>query len=134
VISIFHETKISMTDMKVQVYSKFWKNKIWKKVKSTICMRNGRFHIPKCKGKLQKMGVLYIHSHGPFPKFNKKDKFYKKNGNSLTEDHGRRATAAGCPTLTLCKIFFILLPFFFVHVVSSCWLAPTHATCCLDFS
>jgi hypothetical protein len=25
-------------------------------------MRNGRFHPPKCKGKLQKMEVLYTHS------------------------------------------------------------------------
>jgi hypothetical protein len=31
VISIFHETKIPTVDMKVQVYSKFKKNKIWKK-------------------------------------------------------------------------------------------------------
>jgi hypothetical protein len=29
--SIFHETKILMVDMKVQVYSKFSKNKMWKK-------------------------------------------------------------------------------------------------------
>jgi hypothetical protein len=28
VISIFHETKIPMTDMKVKVYSKFFLNKI----------------------------------------------------------------------------------------------------------
>ena len=28
VISLFHETKIPMVDMKVQVYSKFRKNKI----------------------------------------------------------------------------------------------------------
>jgi hypothetical protein len=31
-------------------------------------MRNGRFHPPKCRDKVQKMGVLYIHSskmHGP---------------------------------------------------------------------
>jgi hypothetical protein len=27
VISIFHETNIPTVDMKVQVYSKFWKNK-----------------------------------------------------------------------------------------------------------
>lgn len=24
-------------------------------------MRNGRFHPPKCRGKVQKMGVLYAH-------------------------------------------------------------------------
>jgi hypothetical protein len=34
VISIIHEKKIRMVDMKVQVYSKFTKNKIPKKVKS----------------------------------------------------------------------------------------------------
>jgi hypothetical protein len=30
--------------MKVQVYSNFSKNKIWKKIKSPISMRNGRFN------------------------------------------------------------------------------------------
>jgi hypothetical protein len=62
VISIFHETKIPTVDMKVQVYSKFRKNKIWKKVKSPISMRNGRFNTSMCRGKLQKMEVLYTHS------------------------------------------------------------------------
>jgi hypothetical protein len=38
------------------------KIKIYKKMKSPNSMRNGRFHPPKCRGKLQKMGVLYIHS------------------------------------------------------------------------
>jgi hypothetical protein len=55
-----------MVDMKVQVYSKFSKNQIWKKMKSPSSMRNGRFHPPKCSvngSKLQKMGVLYTHSH-----------------------------------------------------------------------
>jgi hypothetical protein len=33
----------------------------WKKIKSPSSMRNGRFHPPKCKGKLQKMGLLYTH-------------------------------------------------------------------------
>jgi hypothetical protein len=62
VISIFHETKIRMVDMKVQVYSKFSKNKIPKKVKSPNSMRNGRFHTSKCRGKLEKMGALCTHS------------------------------------------------------------------------
>jgi hypothetical protein len=61
VISLFHETKFPMVDMKVQVYSKFSKNKIWKKMKSLSSMKNGRFDTPKCKGKVQKMGVLYTH-------------------------------------------------------------------------
>jgi hypothetical protein len=52
-------------DMKVQVYSKFRKNKIWKKVKSSISTRNGRLNTSKCRGKLQKMGVLYTHPPPP---------------------------------------------------------------------
>jgi hypothetical protein len=30
-------------------------------MKSPRSMRNGRFHPSKCRGKVQKMGVLYIH-------------------------------------------------------------------------
>jgi hypothetical protein len=44
VISLFHQTKIPMVDMKVQVYSNFTKNKIWKTIKSPTSMRNGRFN------------------------------------------------------------------------------------------
>jgi hypothetical protein len=44
-----------MVDMKVQVYSKFSKNKIWKKIESPSSMRNGRFHPPKCRDKVQKI-------------------------------------------------------------------------------
>jgi hypothetical protein len=51
VISLFHETKIPMVDMKVQVYSRFSKNEIWKKMKSPSSMRNGRFYPLKCRGK-----------------------------------------------------------------------------------
>jgi hypothetical protein len=47
VISIFHETKIRIVDMKAHVYSKFKKNKISKKVKSPNSMRNGRFDTSK---------------------------------------------------------------------------------------
>jgi hypothetical protein len=35
-------------------------------------MKNGRLHSPKCRGKVQKMGVLYTHSPkmpGPSPNF-----------------------------------------------------------------
>jgi hypothetical protein len=78
--------KIQTVDMKVQVYSKFRKNKISKKVKSPNSMRNGRFDTSKCRGKLEKMGVLCtfsLKSPGPFPKlpinFLKKiQKFQKK--------------------------------------------------------
>jgi hypothetical protein len=51
VISIFHETKIPMVCMKIQVYSKPRKNKIWKKVKSPIPMRIGTFNTTKCRSK-----------------------------------------------------------------------------------
>jgi hypothetical protein len=50
VIALFHQTKILIVDMKVQVYSKFRKNKIWKKIKSPTSMRNGRFNTSKCNG------------------------------------------------------------------------------------
>jgi hypothetical protein len=43
-------------NVKVQVYSNFSKNKIWKKIKSPTSMRNGRFNTSKCRGKLQKIG------------------------------------------------------------------------------
>jgi hypothetical protein len=69
VIALFYETKISMVDMKVQVYSNF-SNKNRKILKSPSSMKNGRFHPPKYRGKVQKMGVLYTHSpkiSGPSP-------------------------------------------------------------------
>jgi hypothetical protein len=56
VISIFHETKIPIVDMNVQVYYKFRK-----KIKSPKSMKDGRFNTSKCRGKLQKMGVLCTH-------------------------------------------------------------------------
>jgi hypothetical protein len=61
--SLFHETKIPTMDMKVHVYSNFSKKfgKIGK-MKFPSSMKNGRFHLPKCRDKLQKMGVLYTHS------------------------------------------------------------------------
>jgi hypothetical protein len=77
-ILIFHETRIRTVDMKVQVYFKVRKNKISKKVKSPNSMRNGRFDTSNCRGKLEKMGVLFTHSPtslGPFPKLPKKKKF-----------------------------------------------------------
>jgi hypothetical protein len=66
VISILHETKIPTIDMEVQVYSKFRnkfrKNKNWKNGKSPTFMRNESCNTSKCRGKLQKMVVLYTHS------------------------------------------------------------------------
>jgi hypothetical protein len=58
VISIFHETKIPTINMKVQVCFKF-RNFFSKKVKSPLSMKNGRFNTSKCRGKLQKLEVLY---------------------------------------------------------------------------
>jgi hypothetical protein len=68
VISIFHETKIQTVDIKVQVYSKFRKNKISKEVKSPNSMRNGRFDTSKWREKLGKNGCIVHPSPGPFPK------------------------------------------------------------------
>jgi hypothetical protein len=103
------------------VYSKFRKNKIPKKVKSPISMRNGRFNSSKCRGKLQKMGVLYTHSPkspGPFPKLPKKIKFKKikidciESGVSWQPAVARRLYTGA--RASVCAIFFyILLPSFF---------------------
>ena len=52
-----------MVDLKVHMWTKFRK-KLWKKVKSPLFMNFWRISTSKCRGKLQKMGVLYTH----FPK------------------------------------------------------------------
>jgi hypothetical protein len=47
-------------------------------MKSPISMKDGTFNTSKCRGKLEKMGVLYIHSlksPGPFSNSPKKLKF-----------------------------------------------------------
>jgi hypothetical protein len=74
--------------MKVQVWTKFSKKQLWKKVKSPLSMNFGRISTSKCRGKLQKMGVLYTHSlksPGPSPKLPKilsfKIKKFQKNLN-----------------------------------------------------
>jgi hypothetical protein len=72
--SLFHETKIPTMDMKVQEYFNF-NQKNWKNRKFPSSMRNGRFHPPKYRGKVQKMGVLYTHSPKmPSPSPNTKTK------------------------------------------------------------
>jgi hypothetical protein len=43
-------------------------------MKSPTSIRNGRFHLPKCRGKVQKMGVL-----GPSPNFQITPKKSEKN-------------------------------------------------------
>jgi hypothetical protein len=45
-----------MVDMKVLVYSNLFFKQIWKKMKSPSSMRNERFHPPKCRDKVQKIG------------------------------------------------------------------------------
>jgi hypothetical protein len=45
-----------MVDTKVQVWTKFSKNNLWKKVKSPLSMNFWRIRTSKCRGKLQKMG------------------------------------------------------------------------------
>jgi hypothetical protein len=60
-----------MVDMKVLVYFNFSKIN-WKKMKSPSSMRNGKFHPPKCRSKVQKKGLLYTYSSkmpGPSPNF-----------------------------------------------------------------
>jgi hypothetical protein len=54
VISIFHENKIPTVDMKVLGYFDFRLKKFWKKMKSPVSMRNGRFHPLNCRGKAKK--------------------------------------------------------------------------------
>jgi hypothetical protein len=103
----FFETKIPTVDMKVHVYSKFRKNKIWKKVKSPISMRNRTFNTSKCRGKLQKMGVKF-------------DKFFFKNGHKVWQgsgvdprpagDHWSQAGPSSTPDQTLCPFFWIFFP------------------------
>ena len=112
-------------------------------------MRNRRFHPPKYRSKVQKMGVLYTHSPkrpGPFPKLSKKknQNFFKKRGHiligpcptvarfswpaSLSRSiSGRSPLLGGCPKLPLAKKNSSSCPHIFPHVVNSCWLALVHA-------
>jgi hypothetical protein len=140
VISIFHETKIRTVVMKVEVYSKFRKNKISKKVKSPNSMRNGRFYTSKCRGKIEKIGVLCTHSPislGPFPKlpiiykkknlkFKKKEKGTRPTLSSIDlRPTGDRWSLAGLPLFF--EFFFFSCPPLLEQVVNSCWLVPAHA-------
>jgi hypothetical protein len=69
------------------VYSNFSQKNLEKNEISKL-MRNGRFHFPKCRGKVQNIGVPYIHSSkmgGPSSNFfitpkKKKNKNLKKMG------------------------------------------------------
>jgi hypothetical protein len=129
--------------MKVLMYSNF-SNFFWKEMKSPSSMRNGRFHPSKCRGKVQKMGVLYTH----FPKIIKKgQKIGKKRGHSpqsvrlrpqlasnrWSNSQGRPATSGcppllhGCPKFLPFKIFLLPLALFFLHMWSilAGWLSNT---------
>jgi hypothetical protein len=101
-------------DMKVHVYSKFRKNKISKIINSPNSMRIGRFDTSKYRGKLEKMGVLCIHSPkspGPFfklpiknwpmckRKLEKNKKFQKKGPSRPCPGVNPRATAGCWPAL-----------------------------------
>jgi hypothetical protein len=60
-------------------------------------MKNGRFQPPKCRGKLQKMGVLYTHSPKmPNPSLNTRKKFKKsqKVGKKGASPQSNRLRAA----------------------------------------
>jgi hypothetical protein len=99
-----------MVDMKVQVYSKFRKNKIWKKVKSPISMRKGTFNASK------NGGVVHPFSQKPWPiiQTSKKLKFKKKAQNLTSEVStcGRRATAGLRPAAGQHLARQVLCPFF----------------------
>jgi hypothetical protein len=125
--------------MKVHVYSKFIKNKIWKKLKSTCSMKEGRFHPPKYRGKVQKrecstsiLPKCRVHLHNT--KSVKIAKIVKQEGPahsltiyglrpagdqwSLTSNqtahgwlatNGRLLTARGCPKLLSSKTSLLRL-------------------------
>jgi hypothetical protein len=88
-------------------------------------MNFGRISTSKCRGKLQKMGVLYTHSPkspGPFPKFPKihffKIEKFQKNWDSLT-DAGVDPGAGGGrgDDAWTWRAVPIFLEFFFLHAL-----------------
>jgi hypothetical protein len=56
-------------------------------------MRIGTFNTSKCRGKVQKIGVLYIQSPGPFPKL-PKIKIKNKKEQSMTGQESTRRRPA----------------------------------------
>jgi hypothetical protein len=116
-------------------------------MKSPISMRKGTFNTSKCRGKLQKMGVLYNHSPkslGPLPKLPKKisKKISKISKDGTKPDRSSvhpwpaddRWSPAGCRSIhdpsssvPFFLNFFSSCPPIFAHVVNSCWLAPAYA-------
>jgi hypothetical protein len=119
---LYHETKIPTVDMKVMIYYNFSK-KVWKKSKPPSSMRNGRFHPPKCRGKVQKMGVLYTHSSkmlGPSPNFFIRPQ--KKLNEKIAKKGGSREgspQSAFNHELPPSKIFLLLPAHNFLHMWST---------------
>jgi hypothetical protein len=122
------------------VHSKFFINKIWKKMKSPNSMRNESVHTPKCRGKVQKMEVLYFHSlkmlglHNLLITSKKKSKKSKKSKNrKLSDCQTNRAVVlclswAGALNSTFPKKKSFL-PSIFLHMWSTLvgWLHHMHA-------
>jgi hypothetical protein len=115
----------------------------WKKVKSPLSMNFGRISTSKCRGKLQKMGVLYTYSPkspGPspkLPKFHFKLFFFNSKKLGQLDMRRCRLTAGGRLAVThspqvdayTCHVVSIFLEIFFLHaqVVNSLSLAAAHA-------
>jgi hypothetical protein len=95
-------------------------------------MKNGTFNPSKCRGKLQKMGVLYTHSRkslGPFSKFpKKKEKKREQSRQGQASTCGQWATVVWRPVVACwqrvdawpcpdCSLFF---EFFFLMSSTFC--------------
>jgi hypothetical protein len=85
--------------MKVLVCSNFRKK--MKKMKFLSSMRNKRFHLSKCRGRVQKMGVLCIHSPkmpDPSSNFLIRPKIKNKKAKKLEGRGGSRGQPVVCQT------------------------------------
>jgi hypothetical protein len=98
-----------------------------------------RFDTSKCRGKLEKMGVLCTHSSkspGPFPKLliikiEKNKEFSIKRVGQPCPSVDRLPAAGRCLDRVGLPIFFgnsfFSCPPLFAQVVNSCWLVPAQA-------
>jgi hypothetical protein len=82
-----------MADMKVMVYSNFSKKEIQKKMKFPSSMRNARFQPFKCRGKVQKMGVLFSQNAKPISKLPHKTNLFFLNQKNWKRGRGGREPA-----------------------------------------
>jgi hypothetical protein len=117
-------------------YSKFRKNKIWKKVKSPTFMRNRSWNTSRCRGKLQKMGVLYTHSPKMLGNSSKvsnfiffKTKKYGRTDRAEGPCRGWRAMAGCRPASGPWSLVACQLVTNGQELVGRCWLAPSLASC-----